>query len=227
MSAAAEVDRVYAQFAGYSCPRDLWVCPQCGPQWSARDMCLTPLRLVSFAQLEAVHVMSPRDDVLRYFFPRLIELLLTQPSPSFTFRLSQLKGRITRWTPAESAVVRQLAQAAWQEFLTTYPPSLGYVSDCPSMLNFLDWCDIPLQQFLDDWQKFQALSAARHLAGLVDHVCTRAKPFDPATSATVLSWLRQPAIGERLQNAFFATDSAVAAAELSAAHELWTVCISE
>ena len=30
MSALAEVDRVHHQFAGYSCPRDLWVCPQCG-----------------------------------------------------------------------------------------------------------------------------------------------------------------------------------------------------
>lgn len=225
-SLAAPLTRVYAEFADYRCPQDLWVCPQCGPEFSARDICATPLRLVSFSQLEAVHVMSLDDDTLRYFFPRLAELLLVDPWQAFSFRLSRLKGRLLAWKPAESAAVRQFTLAAWQEFLMAYPASLGYLSDSPSMLSFSDWCDVPLQPLLDGWQSIDTPSAARHLADLIDHVCTKADPFDPAISAPVLAWLRQPVIGERLENAFFTAESEEVARELSAAHELWSVCVS-
>ena len=40
----------------------------------------------------------------------------------------------------------------------------------------------------------------------------------------MLDWLTDPAIGDRLQEAFFAADSEEAARQLSAAHELWAVC---
>jgi hypothetical protein len=152
--------------------------PVCGPEWSAEQICSTPLRSVSFAQLSAVHVMSLDDDGLRYFFPRLVELLLVEPSPWFDFRLSDLKGRLPAWRPAERAVVRQFVVAVWRGRLRTYPPSQSYLG-----------------------------------------------AFESDIKATVLSWLGQPAIGERLQDAFFAADGEEAASQLSAAYELWALCI--
>jgi hypothetical protein len=52
---------------------------------------------------------------------------------------------------------------------------------------------------------------------------TRTTPFKTVNKAAVLNWIAAPAVGERLQDAFFAT-SGSAAQELSAAHQLWAVC---
>jgi hypothetical protein len=54
----------------------------------------TPLRSLSLPQLVAVHVTTVDDDSLRYFFPRLMELMLQTPSPVFDLRLADLKPRL-------------------------------------------------------------------------------------------------------------------------------------
>ena len=41
------------------------------------------------------------DDSLRYFFPRLMELMLRTPAPVFDFRLAELKDRLPSWQSAE------------------------------------------------------------------------------------------------------------------------------
>jgi hypothetical protein len=217
-----EIDRVYGQFATYGCPRNLWVCPQCGPEWSAAQICSAPLRSVSLPQLTAVHIMSLDDDGLRYFIPRLVELLLVEPSPWFDFRLSELKGRLPAWQPDEYAALRQLVNVVWRELLHTYPAALGYFSDTPSTLSFIDSCDIPLARFLDEWENLHGLAAVRHLADLVEYLLYNAQPVP---QAPILSWLRRQTIGNRLQDAFFAADSDDDARRLSAAYELWTVFV--
>ncbi|HXO52619.1 MAG TPA: hypothetical protein VN888_16705 [Mycobacterium sp.] len=218
------VERIYERFAGYACPANLWVCEQCGAEWSAEDIRATPLRSLSLAQLVAVHVMSLDDDGLRHFFPRLMELMLHTASPVFDFRLADVKDRLPAWQREESAAVRELADAVWSELLGGFPLALGYFSDCPSALDFLDWCALPLTAHLDSLLTVDSLPAARHLADLIDTVFTRTDPFESASKATVLHWLTDPAIGDRLQEAFFAADSEEAARQLSAAHELWAVC---
>jgi hypothetical protein len=90
----ARVEESYRRFAGYSLPANLWVCEQCGPEWTAESIRATPLRSVSLPQLTAVHVMSLDDDSLRHFFPRLMELMLNTPAPVFDFRLADLKFRL-------------------------------------------------------------------------------------------------------------------------------------
>ena len=218
------IERVYERFAGYACPPNLWVCEQCGPEWSTEDIRATPLRSLSLPQLVAIHVMSLDDEGLRHFFPRLMELMLHTPSPVFDFRLADLKDRVPAWQPAELAAVRDLAEAVWAELMDGYPPALGYFSDCPSALDFLNWCELPLISYLDALLTSDSLPAARHLADLVDAVFTRTEPFESASKTTVLHWLTERAVGDRLQEAFFAADAEVAARELATAHELWTVC---
>lgn len=224
MSVPALVERSYEQFARYRCPDDLWVCEQCGPEWSAEDIRAAPLRSISLPQLVAVHAMTLGDDALRYFFPRLMELMLTTRAPVFDFRLADLADRLPRWRPDELAGVRRLADAVWEQLLHEYPCELGYFSDCPSALDFLAWCDLDLLARLEFLTTTRTEAAPRHLADLVDAVFTTRDPFESASKTTVLGWMRNPAIGERLQSAFFSADSDEAARQLSSSHELWTVC---
>jgi len=221
------VERMYVRFGGYPLPGNLEPCPECGPESSAADIAATSLCSLSGRQLDALHVVSLGDDALRHFFPRLVELLLVEPAPPFDFvyGLHRLKGRLPAWDEAETAAVRRVLDAVWAELLSAYPARLGYLSDTRSMLNLADWCDIPLEPFLEGWQGVDTLCAARHLADLVSDVCTFETPFGPAAKVAVLSWLSQPAIGERLQDAVLATGSEDAALELSAAYELWTSCV--
>jgi hypothetical protein len=67
-------------------------------------------------------------------------------------------------------------------------------------------------------------ATARHLADLIDAVFTTREPFQSASKPTVLGWLPDPAIGQRLEHACYVADSPEAAQQLSAAHELWTAC---
>jgi hypothetical protein len=73
--------------------------------------------------------------------------------------------------------------------LSSYPVELGYFSDCPSALDLLDWCGLPLADHLDSMVAIESLSAAGHLADLVDAVFTRRNPFETAPRAIVLTIL--------------------------------------
>lgn len=219
------VERLYESFRGYAMPDDLWVCAQCGPQWTAADIRSTPQRQTSLDQLVAVHVMSLDDDALRHFVPRLLEVMQQTPAPVFDFRLADLKDRLPDWRPEEVAAVTDWAGAVWTELLAHYPADLGYFSDVVSALDLLDWCGLPLTRHLDQLCAADGVPPARHLADVVDAVLTVTAPFESAPKSAVLAWVSAPAVGDRLQDGFFAADSDdVAAQQLSSAHELWTVC---
>ena len=221
MTLSDSVEQVYRQFGGYSCPPDLWVCEQCGPEWSADDIRATPVRSLSLPQLVAVHVMSVDDDTLRYFVPRLMELMLTTPAPVFDFRMSDLAGRLPLWRPQEQTAVRRFAEAVWSELLTRHPAALGYFSDVPTALDLLEWCGLSVIGHLDALRAAETPAAALNLADLV---CTTKEPFESVSGAMVFTWLRDAATGDRLEQAFFGADSPETARRLSDAHELWAVC---
>jgi hypothetical protein len=219
---AESVAALYDVFAGYPRPRDPWICPQCAPGLTGAELARVPLRSLSFGHLDAVHVMSLDDDALRHYIPRLFELLLLTPAPVFDFRVADLKDRAAGWTEAERSAVGLFGDAVWAELIDCHPVELGYFSDCQSAVDLLDWCGLALPERLDGLMSGPA--AARHLADLVDAVFTVAAPFETASKASVLAWVETPAVGERLQGAFFSA-TGQAAQQLSAAHELWTVCV--
>lgn len=206
------IERLYDTFAPYSLPADLLVCEQCGPEWSVADIHRTPLRSLSLLQLEAVHVMSLDDNGFRHFFPRLIELLMSQPAPVFAFDLSRLKGRTPGWPSAESAAVSALVDDLWHQLLDRYPADLGYFSDSPTLIDFTYWSDCPLSPQLERWLTLGTEPAALHLADLVEYTFTIGEPAEPAVRQVVLEWLRQPAVGELLLSA-----------NCEAALDLWTL----
>lgn len=209
----AVIGRLYETFARYRLPDGLQVCEQCGPEWTAADFRTTALRSLTLAQLEAVHVMSLDDNGFRYFFPRLVELLASQPSPVFAFDLARLKGRVPSWPAPESAAVTALLDDLWRCLLADSPADLGYFSDTPTLIDFTYWCDGALQRYLDSWLSLDTEPAALHLADLVEYIFTVGEPEEPAVKPVVLDWLRQPAVGERLL-----------AANCEAALDLWTLC---
>ncbi|MBB3605061.1 hypothetical protein FHT40_004745 [Mycolicibacterium sp. BK556] len=204
---------LYTAFARYPLPRELAICEQCGPQWSIDDIRSTPLRSLSLPQLEALHVMSLSDDHFRHFFPRLIELLADEKAPVFAFNLRGLRQRIPRWPTTEKEAVGQLVDDLWRRLLAHHPAEIGYFSDGPTLIDFTYWTDQPLQPHLDRWSATGTVAAAQHLGELVEAAFTTREPFDPAVKEQVLTWLRQPTIGECL-----------GAANLDAAEELWRVC---
>jgi hypothetical protein len=214
---AASLALAYDVFGGYGFPPNPWICPQCAPELSVAELARTPLRSLSFAQLDAVHVMSLDDDALRHFFPRMMELLIATPAPVFDYRVSELKARLAGWSAAERDVVVALAEAVWTELIDRYPAQLGYFSDCPSALELLNWCELPLGPHLDVLLATEGQPAARHLADLVTN------SLETGCSATILDWTGQPAVGARLQRAFFAASSDEVSRQLSAAHQLWAV----
>lgn len=185
------VERLYEGFAGYECPADLWVCEQCGPEWSSADLRRTPLRSLSLPQLEAVHVMSLEDNAFRHFLPRLVELLLLEGSPVFAFSLAQLRGRTPTWPSAERELVGEFVDGLWTELLASSPANLGYFSDAPTLIDFTYWCDVPLQPYLDRWGNLDTPAAAEHLADLADYMEMMRQPVDPAIRDEVLHWLRR------------------------------------
>jgi len=226
VTVSAYVDRIYEQFARYPFPRSVSVCEQCGPEWTVAAITATPLRSLSLPQLCAIHVMTLDDDGLRHFFPRLMEVMLHTPWPVFDFRLADLEMRFPQWQPDERAAVRALSEQVWRQMLDEYPCELGYFSGCPSALDLLTWCGLDLVAHLESLTTTEVQAAAQHLADLVDAVFTLRDPFESASKTTVLDWISGPTIGARLQSAFFSADSDEAARQLSAAHELWTVCAS-
>ncbi|TGD89071.1 hypothetical protein BayCH28_06775 [Mycolicibacterium sp. CH28] len=210
---AGIVEPLYERFARYRPPPGLVVCDQCGPEWSTDDIRSTPLRSLSLLQLEAIHVMSLDDDGFRHFFPRLIEALLSEKSPVFAFDLSRLRGRVPSWPEPEAQAVADLVDDLWPRLLGRYPGELGYFSDSPTLIDFTYWCDQPVPTALARWQATDTVTAAHHLADLVEWAFTGGEPIEPAVRQPVLDWLRRPVVGERLH-----------AAKLATAHELWTVC---
>ena len=78
--------------------------------------------------------------------------------------------------------------------------ALGYFSDAETLIDFTYWCDQPVRPLLDHWQSVETDSAAQHLADLVDYFYTVGEPAEPALTSEVRTWLRQPAIGERLRD---------------------------
>ena len=223
-SVAGALERLYIRFAPYRCPPNVWVCEQCGPGLTAHGIASTPLRQCDGAVLEAVHATSAEPDVMRHFFARVVEVMLSGQGQALEFSLSSLHGRLTEWTAAERDSVREVLDAIWRELLTGYPARLGYFSDAASILNMAFWCDVPVQPLLDALRAAGTESAARHLGDLLDHLLTYREPFEQPLRAQISGWVRQGETGRQLRDAFIAATGGETARQLSDAFELWAAC---
>ena len=219
----AETGRLYLTFGGYPRPV-LEVCGQCEPDWPPHAVEDVSLHDLTLRQLTAVHVMSLSDDAIRYCLPRLLEALSVTPAPVLEFRVGDLKARIAAWPDAERTALRRWADAVWVDMLAGSPVALGCFSDCPAVLDLLDWCGVPVDQRLDDLLAGHELAASMHLADLVEAVYTLPDPFETTSRTAVSRWIERAVVGERLQQAFFVATDDESAGRISAAHRLWTVC---
>ncbi|MGY4654164.1 hypothetical protein [Mycobacterium sp. URHB0021] len=176
-------------------------CPQCGPEWSAEDIRSAPLRSLNLAQLVAIHLMSLDDDSLRHFFPPYARMAA---------------GGVGR---RRAAGRRRLVRTA--DRLPGRPPLLPRLSvraGSPGLVRIaVDGHSRGLAHRRDGARREAPRRSCRR--------CPHHRPAVPIrfqdNGARVL---RTPRIGDRLQEASFAAGTDVAARQLSAAHELWTVC---
>jgi hypothetical protein len=95
------------------------------------------------------------------------------------------------------------------------------VSAATDLLEPVEQLDLPISSFLDIADQKLSTTADLRVASLVDFAYTTS---DNAVSAPIKAWLARPAIGERLEAAFYRADNDSAATEFAAAYELWQVC---
>jgi hypothetical protein len=220
------ITRLYLVFTSYPRPDIPPVCALCGAGVDQARLRHTDLRAWSDADLVAIHVLSLPDDELRYFFPRVLEVLLGDQYAAFEFGLSGLKGRTTDWLPAERDAIEDALTAALEVLLSTYPAAIGYVSSVADLLDLADQLDISKPTFLGIIDGRQGAAADLHVAWLVDFAYTAS---DHATShnsavAPIREWLGRPIIGQRLTDAFYHAGGDATANCLAAAHDLWQLC---
>ena len=144
----------------------------------------------------------------------MIEALLSEFGPVFAFSLASLRGRTPQWPDAEAALVRRLVDTLWTELLGNFPAQLGYFSDAPTLIDFTYWCDAPVPEYLQQWQRLETRPAAEHLADLVDYVYTIGEP-EGARSQTGHHRVAAPADDRR---------AAPATPAATAPTSYWSVC---
>jgi hypothetical protein len=219
---AAAITRLYTAFGQYPRPNDFDVCTYCSTaDVDPSRLAQANLRDWSDADLVAIHVLSLPDDALRHFLPRVFEVLLGKQWSAFEFGLSGLKGRTVDWPPPERKAIDHVVKKAWKTLLSSYPAAIGYVSTATDILELAEQLDLPIESFLASADQKVTPTADLHVASLVDFAYTTS---DKPTTAPIKAWLARPAIGERLEAAFYRADDEAAATELAAAYELWQVC---
>ena len=79
--------------------------------------------------------------------------------------------------------MRRLVDTLWTELLGTFPAQLGlFLLRRPTLIDFTYWCDAPVPEYLQHWQRLETRPAAEHLADLVDYVYTIGEPESPQSS---------------------------------------------
>jgi hypothetical protein len=218
----AAITQLYTAFGQCPRPNDVEVCTYCATaNVDPARLARADLRDWSDADLVAIHVLSLPDDALRYFVPRVFEVLLGEQWSAFEFGLSGLKGRTRDWPPAERDAIDNVLKKAWEKLLSSYPAAIGYVAAATDILELADQLDLPIESFLDTADQNLTTAADLHVASLVEFAYTTA---DKPTTAAIKAWAARPAIGERLEAAFYRADNEAVATELAAAYELWQVC---
>lgn len=219
---AAAITRLYTVFAHYPRPAQPPICPLCATaDVDPTRLAHADVRDWSAADLVAIHVLSLPDDALRHFMPRVLETILGERWAAFEFGLSGLKGRTTDWPLAERDAIDEVLKSAWATLLADYPIALGYVSCAVDALELADELDLPIPEFLSIIDQTYSPTTDLHLASLVEFAYTTS---DKAAAAPVKTWLERPAIGIRLEEAFYHAEDDPTARILAAAHELWQVC---
>lgn len=217
------IERLYSVFGGYPRPDGLTVCDLCASDEVDPGRLATARRVRdwSAADLVAVHVLSLPADAMRHFLPRVLETLLGDQWQAFEFGLSAVQGMTRDWPLAERDAIRGVLEAVWDEVLAAFPAALGYVSSASDVLELADQLDVPVAGFLLGMDRTRTRAADLHLATLVE---TAYMTSGSAASAPLKRWLARPAIGQRLEEAFYQAGDDAAAVALAEAHELWRVC---
>jgi hypothetical protein len=118
---ASAINELYAAFSSRPKPSKIEACPCCVPTDEFCTLLNTPLRRLSPEQLSAfassVLLTAGSEHDLRYFFPRMLDIAIHEPSwwPDRAIVLGKLSlGRWQAWPEREQAAIINAVEAAFR-----------------------------------------------------------------------------------------------------------------
>ncbi|MEV6371781.1 hypothetical protein [Micromonospora musae] len=214
------IDRLYPAFRRHPRPSRMAYCSHCIAPAEVAALLNTPLRALTGQQLRrfAGKAVTTWGDVadLRYFLPRLLELVATGgiDDPIVPARLLGLVGEHWRtWPRDEQQAIETYLDAWWRQTLTVFPAPI----EVDDVLAAIGATGVDIGPFLAAWVAHGGTPAARHLA---QQLATPLPDPGPAWTATVRTWRSGPEPARLLETALLVTADPVAAEEISAGYEL-------
>lgn len=231
MTLEEAVEELYAAF---SVPRPTAI--ECAPYELSRDevrrLLEVPLRELTGGHLHSyvfeLEVVGDRN-VFLFFLPRLLEL--ASAGELGAWDAGRILRRLERGgplTPAQAQAVRRFLTAWWQHFLTT--PANGGDAHGAQVLLLGESADLSAR--LRGWSEHEHPNAVWHLAVFVRWtLLPQAEgfgvqfPSHPEAGPELRTWISDPAVAQRLEDAFFAEPDGPAAADISDALTWWRGCV--
>jgi len=233
---AEAVERLYTSFA---VSQPTWI--ECAPyglsEQEVRRLLEVPLRELTEGHLHNyIFDMEAIGDenVFLYFLPRLLELASQRELDAFDAErvLHHLeRGRGGPVTPAQTQAVQAFLGAWWRHSLTT-EVGVEASRDVWEMQALLltEGADLPTR--LHEWREHPHPNAVWHLAVFLWwSLIPQAGGFDvhlwgqPGAEPELREWVSDPAVGQRLEDAFFADPDGPAAELISDVLTKWRGCV--
>jgi hypothetical protein len=233
-SLRAAIHELYRVFSKYHV-HTLTGCPHCTSEEEGRRLVSIPLRELSAEDLQrysckAMTTWGSVEDY-KHFLPRLFELAAANGLASYldlAVLFSKPKyGEWERWPAVERRAVEGYFAALWLDLLKTYPHAL----EADSCLCAIGQSVADLSNYLSAWERTDSLSAARHLADLIDANQLAARrelgmrnafwQTRAAQAEQIWQWLLRPERKVQLERAFFAAGEDIeVASQLSDAGQM-------
>lgn len=213
------IEELYRVFARYRPQARIDSCPCCLSE--AQEQALHgPLRALSAEALQPLvrmeHPTGASVEQLAYFVPRMLELMARDELDAEDVAMRLGKARWHTWPADERVVLERVVTAWWRELLADFPGGYPVVG----AVRALALLNEDISRFLGYWQDNLGVSAACHLAELVNEHVAWAGTGAPAWEfARLQAWLRQPSLLSGLLQASLASDHPEIAEQLAEAHE--------
>ncbi|MFI6266597.1 hypothetical protein [Micromonospora sp. NPDC051006] len=221
------VGQLYAAFGRHPRPTRMAHCQHCVHPDEVVALLGAPLRALAARQLcryagKAVTTWGDLAD-LRYFLPRLLELLAAGrlDDPLVPGKLLRTIGEHWRsWPTDEQQAIEAYLDAWWRRTLSDFPAPV----EVTDVLAAIGATGMDLRPYLSTWADDGGQPAARHLA---EHLAYW-QPDDPLPWArAVRAWHASAAPARVLEAALLVTDDPTVAKEISAGYDvaapLWPV----
>jgi len=229
------IEDLYRKFKRFPRRSPFYRSPPLNPSDLRYPLYMKPLRELSPDELKrysfsAMTTAGTLED-FKHFLPRICELIAWRQCGQIVVEvaLCQLTcGKWTSWPASEREVVRTFLMTWWQHHLST--PVVDEYGGDPTLCAVAHAED-DLAEYLEYWRKEPSLTAALHLADLIDRNYSHLMKKGEMANAfwetlrpqqqQVIAWLCERATGGQLEAAFHLAADDSSRSNLSDAHQKW------